>query len=207
MISRIKTAIENRIITKEGGQMFSGTLRKLTYERYHVNVGLYSYGGCFNADFNIGGLEVSVGRYCSFAQHIHYYGASHPFEKAVMSPFFYNRTLGLDVVDVQRSSLNIGNDVWIGDGVIITRNCTSIGDGAVIGAGTIVTKDVPAFSIFYGNPGVIHKYRFSNIEMDALKKSKWWLKSPNELMDFYQYMDNPLLFAEKIMQKSGDQSL
>ena len=45
----------------------------------------------------------------------------------------------------------IGNDVWLGYGVIILGG-VKISDGAIIGAGSIVTKNVEAYSIVVGNP-------------------------------------------------------
>lgn len=54
----------------------------------------------------------------------------------------------------------IGNNVWIGEGVIIMPG-VSIGDGCVIGARTIVNKDVPKFSIAVGSPmRIIKQYNF-----------------------------------------------
>ena len=47
--------------------------------------------------------------------------------------------------------VTIGDDVWIGSGVIIMPGVT-IGDHSVIGAGSIVTKDIPADCIAVGNP-------------------------------------------------------
>ena len=40
----------------------------------------------------------------------------------------------------------IGNNVWIGAGVIITKGVT-IGNNAVVAAGSVVTKDIPANTI------------------------------------------------------------
>ena len=47
--------------------------------------------------------------------------------------------------------VHIGNNVWIGAGVIIVPGIT-IGDNSVIGAGSVVTKDVPANVVAAGNP-------------------------------------------------------
>ena len=58
--------------------------------------------------------------------------------------------------------LRVGNDVWIGDGVIILPGCTKIGEGSVIGAGTVLAKDVPPYAVVVGNPGKIVKFRKNN---------------------------------------------
>ncbi|MBE0364594.1 maltose O-acetyltransferase [Pseudoalteromonas ulvae UL12] len=47
----------------------------------------------------------------------------------------------------------IGNNVWIGAGVIVLAG-VSIGDNAVVGAGSIVTKDVAANTLVAGNPAI-----------------------------------------------------
>ncbi|MBR2327596.1 MAG: acetyltransferase [Clostridia bacterium] len=57
------------------------------------------------------------------------------------------------------SPLTIGNDVWIGESVIITPGCCNIGDGSVLAAGSVVTKDVEPYSIVGGNPAKLIRYR------------------------------------------------
>ncbi|MFU2510562.1 sugar O-acetyltransferase [Pseudoalteromonas sp. ASV78] len=47
----------------------------------------------------------------------------------------------------------IGNNVWIGAGVIVLAGIT-IGDNAVVGAGSVVTKNVTANTVVVGNPAV-----------------------------------------------------
>lgn len=47
--------------------------------------------------------------------------------------------------------ITIGNDVWLGAGVIVLPGIT-IGECSVIGAGAVVTKDIPPYSIAVGNP-------------------------------------------------------
>jgi acetyltransferase-like isoleucine patch superfamily enzyme len=53
-----------------------------------------------------------------------------------------------------RSSKDIilERNVWIGARAII-RGGTRIGEGAVVGAASVVDRDVPAYTIYAGNPG------------------------------------------------------
>lgn len=50
----------------------------------------------------------------------------------------------------------IEDDVWIGEKVIILKGVT-VGKGAVIGAGSVVTKDIPPYSVAFGNPARLYK--------------------------------------------------
>jgi maltose O-acetyltransferase len=47
--------------------------------------------------------------------------------------------------------ITIGDNVWLGGGVIVLPGVT-IGDDSVVGAGSVVTKDVPAGVLAVGNP-------------------------------------------------------
>jgi chloramphenicol O-acetyltransferase type B len=61
---------------------------------------------------------------------------------------------------------NIGNDVWVGYGVIIMGGVT-ISDGAIIAAGSVVTKNVEPYCIYGGYPAKKIKDRFNSIgELD-----------------------------------------
>ena len=186
------------IITKhEGGETRSLTLRKFSKEKYNVDVGLYTYGCCFESYFNMGGT-VFIGRYCSFATNIHYFGANHPMNYSSMSPYFYNSQFGYEVKDVDRETLVVGNDVWCGYGSIITNKCHFIGNGAVIAAGAVVTNDVPPYSVVAGSPAKILRYRFDKDTINCLEESKWYELDPDILMKFYDIIMNPKLFAKKV---------
>ena len=76
--------------------------------------------------------------------------------------------------------VKIGHDVWIGAGAII-GNRIEIGNGAVIGGGAVVTKSVPSYAIVAGVPAKIIGYRFSNEIIKKLEASEWYFKSPNEV--------------------------
>ncbi len=52
----------------------------------------------------------------------------------------------------------IGNDVWIGDRVIILPGVT-VGNGSILAAGAVVTHDVPAYAIVGGVPAQVIKMR------------------------------------------------
>jgi maltose O-acetyltransferase len=66
--------------------------------------------------------------------------ATHPFDAA-------ERRSGWEYA----KPITIGNDVWIGGGVIVCPGVT-IGSETVIGAGSVVTKDIPPGVIAAGNP-------------------------------------------------------
>lgn len=52
--------------------------------------------------------------------------------------------------------IHIGNNVWLGAGVIVVPG-VSIGDNTVVGAGSIVTKDLPSDCVAFGNPCRVHR--------------------------------------------------
>ena len=68
------------------------------------------------------------------------YTAGHPLDAS-------DRNKGLEYA----YPITIGNNVWIGAGVIILPGVT-IGNNVVIGAGSVVTKNIPAYSLAVGNP-------------------------------------------------------
>ena len=75
----------------------------------------------------------------------------------------------------------IENDVWVGHGAIILPAVTRIENGAIIGAGCVVTENVPPFAIVAGNPGRIIKYRFDEIMIETIQRSRWWEKDIKDI--------------------------
>lgn len=65
--------------------------------------------------------------------------------------------------------VKIGNDCWIGEGVIILPG-VSIGNGVILGAGSVVRRDVPDWAVVIGNPAEVVKYRKKNGEDDGRLK-------------------------------------
>ena len=52
----------------------------------------------------------------------------------------------------------IGEDVWLGAGVVVSRG-SRIGAGAVVAAGSTVAGAIPEAAIVHGNPARPVKYR------------------------------------------------
>ena len=176
----IRNLILNVVYKLEGGDFYSTTLRKIFMAYHGIEVGMYSYGGCFSSQNIQPGTK--IGRYCSFASNVYIYHGNHPTAFKSLHPFFYNPELGyVNELKIKRSTITIGNDVWIGQNSIILPSVSEIGYGAVIGAGSIVTKNVPPFAVVAGNPVKIIRYRFSEEIINKIVQSAWWDKSIEEI--------------------------
>jgi acetyltransferase-like isoleucine patch superfamily enzyme len=129
-----------------------------------------------------------MGRYCSVASGLLVPGPRHPLEMVSTSSFMYERQLifvkqaledyGKQEVfqfqhNQQKTSPNLGNDVWIGQDVTINPG-VMVGDGAVVASKSVVTKDVPAYAIVGGNPASGIKMRFPERLIAQLLEIGWW---------------------------------
>jgi virginiamycin A acetyltransferase len=171
--------IREVLLSRKGAELYSRTVRKLFLQYHHIDIGLYSYGG-FTLDLPPGTV---IGRYTSWPRNLLVINGSHPTNFKSHHPFFFNSELGYtdELLIKRRSTLTIGNDVYIGLNVIIMPSVTKIGDGAVIGAGSVVIKDIPPFSIAMGNPARVLKMRFSPETIAKIVASRWWEKDIDEL--------------------------
>lgn len=177
---RLRDIILQAVATLEGGQMLSSTLRRIFSDYHQIEIGLYSYGGCF--DLHRIRPFTKIGRFCAFAPNVCIFNANHPLQFKSTHPYFYEPAFGyVQNEKIPRRCIEIGNDVWVGQSAIILPSVKRIGDGAVIGAGAVVTKDVPDFAIVAGNPAVIIRYRFDEETIRKLKEECWWNKDIEEL--------------------------
>ncbi|MDO8682266.1 MAG: sugar O-acetyltransferase [Armatimonadota bacterium] len=97
---------------------------------------LYMNFGCVILDCN----EVHIGDHVMFAPYVQICAAYHPTDAKI-------RTSGPELA----APIHIGNNVWLGAGVIVCPGVT-IGDNTTIGAGSVVVKDIPANVVAAGNP-------------------------------------------------------
>jgi maltose O-acetyltransferase len=83
---------------------------------------------------------IRIGVACQLATHVQLLTATHPIDPEP-------RRLGWE----SGEPIAIGDNVWLGGGVIVCPGVT-IGDDTVVGAGAIVTRDLPSGVVAVGNP-------------------------------------------------------
>ena len=105
---------------------------------HHVHLGSYVY-----ANFNLTLIDdghIYIGDRVMIGPNVTIATAGHPVD-----PDLRRKNLQYN------KDVHIGENVWIGAGVIIMPGIT-IGKNTVIGAGSIVTRDIPENCIAVGNP-------------------------------------------------------
>jgi len=146
-----------------------------------VTVGRFTYGTqhLIIKHFNQG-AALNIGSFCSLAERVTILlGGEHNHKNISTYPFGFPRFIpelgGENIVfgSGTKGDVNIGHDVWIGDGATIMSGIT-VGDGAVIAANAHVVKNVAPFEIVGGNPARHIKFRFDENIRELLLKLKWW---------------------------------
>lgn len=102
-------------------------------------------------NFHVQQTRLRIGDYVMMAPDVLILGGGHRFSDL-------SKPIG-EQGKLAASELVIGNDVWIGQRVIILGKVGRIGNGVVIGAGAVVTRPVPDYAIVGGNPAKILGYR------------------------------------------------
>ena len=72
-----------------------------------------------------------------------------------------------------RGDIVVGSDTWITNGCTVMSGVT-IGDGAVVGTKAVVAKDVRPYAIVVGNPAKEIGRRFTDDQVEALLRIRWW---------------------------------
>jgi acetyltransferase-like isoleucine patch superfamily enzyme len=157
--------------------------------------------------------HVRVGRYCSIATRVEFIESEHPSDWVSSSPFSYaphglqgfkDYLVGEKGVtsyvlhpgeQFRDVPVNIGHDVWIGQGASFTMG-VNVGDGAIVAARAMVTRDVPPYAIVGGTPARLIRMRFPDPLIERLRALQWWRFGPEVL----QPLDvrDPERFADKL---------
>ena len=113
---------------------------------FNTYIGKNSY-----ANFNLTILDVCkvvIGDNVSIGPNVSLITVVHPLLKDERKSSYRKECKS---VDQYGKPITIGNDVWLGCGVIVLPGIT-IHDNVVVGAGSVVTHDLESGSIYVGNP-------------------------------------------------------
>ena len=176
---------------------------KLNAQSSAVNatMGRYSYCG-----YGTKLLNCKIGRFCSISDNVCIGLSSHPMEWVTTSPAFHfgRGSIPKDLAALSYDSdpplTTVGNDVWIGQNVLIKPGIT-VGDGAVIGMGSVVTRDVPPYAVVAGNPARVIRMRFAPEIIERLIASAWWDLPPKLLKEYASLIPDPERFLERIEEQ------
>lgn len=150
----------------------------------HAVIGRYTYGANPDSIYDCGpNASFEIGSFCSIAAEVVFLcRGQHPMETASSFPMstIFPETLNDPDLQIGRTGIFVGNDVWIGRKAIVLPQIR-IGNGAVVGAGSIVTKDVPPYAVVAGNPAKIIRYRFDEETIAKLQSIAWWEWSDEKL--------------------------
>ncbi len=186
----VRKIITKAILKLEGGKTFSVTMRKLFAAYHRIEIGDYTA-----VTFDDGPLRPTtrIGRYCSIYGTAIFQNADHPRNTLATHGLFYAPGYGFTPgYELDRKQIEIGNDVWIGNGAKILYPTQKVGDGAVIAAGAVVIEDVPPFAIVGGHPAQIIRYRFSKETIAKIRETRWWDYSLEELQSVRDAFMKPL---------------
>lgn len=118
--------------------------------------------------------KITIGNFSSVGQNVCIYDFSHSFEKlssSMLNYLIFKESFRFDISS--KGHVIIEEDVWIGSNTVILPG-VKIGRGAIIGAGSVVTKDVPRYSVAFGNPAIVHNNRFDDRTIQYLEDLEWW---------------------------------
>lgn len=156
--------------------MTESRIPQLVSDDPRISVGRFTYG---DPVFKLwgGGERIVIGAFCSIADDVTIFGGGeHNTNWVTTFPLriaLGDALAGKDGHPATKGETRIGNDVWIGDGAAILSGII-VGDGAVVGARAVVSQDVPAYHIVAGNPARVVRKRFSDEEIAALLRIRWW---------------------------------
>lgn len=96
------------------------------------------------------GGEISIGNDCLISEYVSIIATNYSTSR--------NSLMREQLTDNRKTSVQIGDDVWIGTHAVILPGAI-IGTGSVIGAGAIVTSRIPEYAIAVGVPAKAMRFR------------------------------------------------
>ena len=107
-----------------------------------------------------------------------------------------------------KSAVTVGNNVWIGDSVIVCKG-VAIGDNSIIGAGAVVVRDIPANVVAVGNPADVVRQLDLNRHVGTRAE---WFADPEGLAAQFDEIDRDMMkdntmkgwFRSLLFPRKGD---
>lgn len=188
-------------ILKRNVPRFKNCNIKFTGSRFpQIHIDKYTYARKMTVYCWDNTVQISIGKYCSFADNVSLIaGGEHDKDWVSQFPFIDSwKMTSLYALKKPRykGDITIGNDVWCATNAMILSGVT-IADGAVVAAGAVVTKDVPPYAIVGGVPAKIIGYRFDDEIIRSLQRIKWWNWSEDMIRDHVHLFTEPAEFCQK----------
>jgi len=134
-------ATRDRILRELLGSIGDGTVIRPPFRcdyGYQTHIGARTFANWGLIALDVG--RITIGDDVQIGPNVQLLTATHPIEPEPRR----------DKWEAARP-ITIGNNVWLGGGVIICPGVT-IGDNTVVGAGAVVIRDLPAGVVAVGNP-------------------------------------------------------
>lgn len=207
----VKSSIVNGYIEYVNSNLIIGYKSKI----YKSTFGIYDtiYDGVLINNSHLGNFvyiasgtkisNCSIGSFCSIGSNVKIGLGIHPTNYISTFPAFFSIRNQCQISFTNKNHIDeigsntIGNDVWIGDNVIILSNI-EISDGAIIAAGAVVTKNVSPYSIVGGVPAIEIRKRFSDEEINHLIEIKWWNKNIDWIKKNHHFFSDSKSFFKNI---------
>jgi maltose O-acetyltransferase len=121
----------------------------------HTSIGRDTF---INVNFMlIDDAPVVIGQRCLFGPAVQLITAKHPLRASDRRTPDQDVAAGSAVWRTMSAPITVGNDVWLGSGVIVLPGVT-IGDRCTVGAGSVVTDDIPPDSVALGAPAKVVRH-------------------------------------------------
>jgi maltose O-acetyltransferase len=146
LFERFNATADDAILRELLGHVGDGVLVRPPFRcdygtQISIGAGTFVNFDCIMIDV----APIRIGEHCQIATRVQLLTATHPTEPGP-------RQEGWEAGE----PITIGDNVWLGGGVIVCPGVT-IGDDTVVGAGAVVTSDLPSGVMAFGVPARVQR--------------------------------------------------